>query len=62
MAGRKKPSLRRRPAGKGKPGVPYIPTFPAKPDAGEGKWFWHYEKGEWVDTDPYPDQKGSRGR
>ena len=51
MAGRGSPKLKRRPAGEGKPGVPYIPIFPPKPD--EGQWFWHYQQREWVATDPY---------
>ena len=56
MARRGKPNLKRKPAGEGKPGVPYIPIFPDQPS--EGKWFWHYEKGEWVGTDPYKDKDG----
>lgn len=50
---RRKPNLKRHPAGEGKPGIPYIPIFPPKPD--DGKWFWDYDKKQWVDQDPYKD-------
>lgn len=51
MPDRQKPKFKRAPAGRGKPGVPYIPIYPPKPD--DGEWFWDYEIGKWVSNDPY---------
>lgn len=56
MAKRGRPNLKRKPAGEGKPGVPYIPLYPPRPD--DGTWHWHYEKREWVAQDPYKDKNG----
>lgn len=61
MANRR-PRMKAHPAGQGKPGIPYRPIFPPKP---EGEWYFHYEQREWVAVDPYKvsarSEKGGRG-
>jgi len=51
--------MKAHPAGHGKPGVPYRPIFPPKPDG--GKWYWSYEGEAWVDKDPYADKGKGNG-
>jgi hypothetical protein len=55
----RRPKMKAHPAGHGKPGVPYRPIFPPKPDG--GKWYWSYEGEAWVDKDPYADKGKGNG-